>query len=262
MVESVMFDAVSERLRARSQAILKSLEHGLDRVLKAWLFIALMACSARVAATPSAIEDTGASSFISYLLLILAPVISITFALRWFDAAEFDAQPSSRLALVGRWRDVSTGEARSHWLYGTSGVMVSLLVGMLLNVPVRAAEYLTAMPPIPSAAPPWASILQVAMTFDVVLFTSLYAIAFVAALKRAPLFPRLLVAIWMCDIAMQLAIAKVVAASTHLPPVVAGALQTLLEGNITKVLVSICLWLPYLLLSTRVNVTYRHRVPA
>ena len=29
-----------------------------------------------------------------------------------------------------------------------------------------------------------------------------------------------------------------------------------------KVLISMALWLPYLLLSTRVNVTYRHRVPA
>jgi hypothetical protein len=261
MVKVAMFEAVSQRLRARSEAILKSLENSLDRILKLWLFVALMACSARVAATPSALEDTGAPSFISYILLIVAPVASIALALRWFDV---DAQPrpSGGLALAGRWRNVPAHEARSHSLYGPSGIMVSLLVGMLLNVPVRAAEYLTAMPPIPGVAPHWASVLQVAMTFDVVLFTSLYSITFVAALKRAPIFPRLLAVIWMCDIAMQLAIAKVVAASTHLPPVVAGALQTLLEGNITKVLVSVCLWLPYLLLSTRVNVTYRHRVPA
>jgi len=31
--------------------------------------------------------------------------------------------------------------------------------------------------------------------------------------------------------------------------------------NVEKVLISICVWLPYLLLSKRVNVTYRHRVP-
>jgi hypothetical protein len=43
---------------------------------------------------------------------------------------------------------------------------------------------------------------------------------------------------------------------------VASALHTLLEGNVKKVLISMALWLPYLLLSTRVNVTYRHRVPA
>jgi hypothetical protein len=48
------------------------------------------------------------------------------------------------------------------------------------------------------------------------LFGSLYTIAFVAALRKVPLFPRLLAAIW----------------------------------------------LPYLLLSRRVNVTYRSRIPA
>jgi hypothetical protein len=139
--------------------------------------------------------------------------------------------------------------------------MVSLLVGMLLNVPVRAAEYLAAIPPIPSASPEWLSTLQVAMTFDVVLFTSLYPIAFIAALKRVPLFPRMLVAIWMLDIVTQLGIARIVT-GTYLPHPVAGALETLLFGNVKKVLISVCLWLPYLLLSTRVNVTFRQRVPA
>jgi hypothetical protein len=133
---------------------------------------------------------------------------------------------------------------------------------MLLNVPVRAAEFLAAMPPIPATAPHWASVLQGAMTFDVVLFTSLYPIAFVAALKRSAIFPRLLVAIWMLDIVMQIGIARVVAQSTQLPPAVADALQALLTGNVKKVLISVALWLPYLLLSTRVNVTYRQRVPA
>jgi hypothetical protein len=101
-----------------------------------------------------------------------------------------------------------------------------------------------------------------AMTFDVVLFTSLYMIAFVAALRRVPLFPRLLVAIWACDLAMQLVIAQWVVGTQGLPATVAGALHGLLDGNVKKVLVSIALWLPYLLLSTRVNVTYRSRLPA
>ena len=99
------------------------------------------------------------------------------------------------------------------------------------------------------------------MTLDVVLFTSLYMVAFVAALRRAPLFPRLLVAIWFGDVAMQLVTAQLVS-STNLPPTVAEALRALLDGNVKKVLISMALWLPYLFLSTRVNVTYRHRVPA
>lgn len=257
-----MFEFVSERLRRRSAVLLGCLEDDMDRMLKAWLFFALLACSARVAAGPVGIEHTGAPSFIAYLLLTLAPVVSTLLALRWFDGADDRPPLSSRLALVGRWRGVSRDEALAHPLYGTSGIMVSLLVGMLLNVPVRAAEFLAAMPPIPTTAPHWASVLQGAMTFDVVLFASLYPIAFVAALKRSPIFPRLLAAIWIGDIAMQLGIAYVVSASATLPADVASALQTLLTGNVKKVLISVCLWMPYLLLSTRVNVTYRQRVPA
>jgi hypothetical protein len=157
---------------------------------------------------------------------------------------------------------VSRAEAERHELYGTTGIMVSLLVGMMLNVPMRAAEYMAAMPPLPDAAPRWLSALHFAMTFDVVLFGSLYMIAFVAALRRAPMFPRLLLAIWIGDLAMQLATAELVTQAGPLPSAVASALHTMLEGNVKKVLISAALWLPYLLLSTRVNVTYRHRVPA
>jgi len=262
MLEYLMLKPISERLRARSAAVLHSLDSGLDRLLKLWLLVALFGCSARAASASAGIEQIGAPSYISYVLLMVAPVVSTLLALRWFEAADDRPQLSSRLARAGRWRAVSADEARAHPLYGTSGIMVSLLVGMLLNVPVRAAEYLAAMPPVPIGAPRWVTILQTAMTFDVVLFTSLYPIAFVAALRRAPIFPRLLAAIWVCDIAMQLGIASAVASTTHLPADVAHALRTLLTGNVEKVLISVCLWLPYLLLSTRVNVTFRQRVPA
>lgn len=248
-------------LHARSVAVLGSLESGLDRMMRMWMLAALLACSARAAAAPLGVAHTGAGSIVSYMLVILAPVVSTLLALRWFAGADGQAQPTTRLAFPGRWRRVTKREARAHRLYGTSGIMVSLLVGMLLNVPVRAAEYLAAIPPIPAVAPHWLSTLQVAMTFDVVLFTSLYPIVFIAALKRVPLFPRMLVAVWIFDVATQLGIARVVA-HAGLPSAVADALQSLLVGNIKKVLISACLWLPYLLLSTRVNVTFRHRVPA
>ena len=85
-------------------------------------------------------------------------------------------------------------------------------------------------------------------------------IAFVAALRRVPLFPRLLAAIWFGDLAMQLFTAELVVRAGHLPQGVAVALESLLTGNVKKVLISAALWLPYLLLSKRVNVTYRSRV--
>jgi hypothetical protein len=133
---------------------------------------------------------------------------------------------------------------------------------MLLNVPVRALEYLASVPALSGKIPAWLSTLHFMMTLDVVLLTSLYTIAFIAALRRVPLFPRLLVAVWAIDITMQLGIARAVAGTEGLPGPVADALHALLDGNAKKVLISVCIWLPYLLLSKRVNVTFRHRVEA
>ena len=166
------------------------------------------------------------SAFTSYMLAVVAPFASTLAALYWFRAGDRQPQPTTRLAQFGRWKNLSLREAKRHPLYGSSGIMVSLLVGMMLNVPVRVAEYFAAMPPIPAVAPSWLSALHFAMTFDVVVFSSLYMIAFVAALRRVPLFPRLLGAIWACDLAMQVATAKLVVAAGPLPPAVSHALAT------------------------------------
>lgn len=250
-----------DRLRERAAGLLISLEGRLDRIMQAWLLLAGLACAARIAASPiRAPVDVG--TFAPYLLLILAPFASMVLALRWFAQGETLPQPETRMARLGRWRDVGLNSAQRHSLYGAGGIMVSLLIGILLNVPIRAAEYLAAMPALSGPIPAWLSTLQILMTVDVVVFASLYTIAFVAALRRVPLFPRLLAAIWIADLTMQLVIAEMVAATPGLPAQVGSALQALLDGNVTKVLISVGLWLPYLLLSRRVNVTYRHRVAA
>jgi hypothetical protein len=100
------------------------------------------------------------------------------------------------------------------------------------------------------------------MTQDVVIFTSIKSIPNVAALRNVPLFPRFLATIWVADITMQLVTGTLVTSAGNVPPKVAQALHTLLYGNIEKTLISVAIWLPYLLLSRRVNVTYRHRIPA
>jgi hypothetical protein len=255
-------DTLKRGMEARSAALLQSIEGRLHRILLCWLLLAGLASAARFATAPIHHATANFGTIAPYLLLVVAPVASTLLALRWFADGAWQSQPATRLARVGRWRTVDRREAQTHPLYGPSGLMVSLLVGMMLNVPVRAAEYLAAMPPMPRVAPLWLSTLHTAMSFDVVLFSSLYMIAFVAALRRVPLFPRLLVAIWMCDLATQLVIAQLVVSAGGLPNTVAQALHGLLEGNIEKVLISAALWLPYLLLSTRVNVTYRSRLPA
>ena len=238
-----------------------SLEGRLDRIMFGWLLLAGLACVGRIAMGPVK-GAADASTIVPYILLVLVPFASMVLALRWFADGDRQPQPQIRLARVGRWRSVSRDEAIRHPLYGAGGIMVSLLVGILLNVPVRAAEYLAALPAISGSVPAWLSVLHTMMTIDVVLLSSLYTIAFVAALRRVPLFPRLLAAIWALDLTMQLVTAEMVARTPDLPAGVAAALHALLEGNSQKVLISAALWLPYLLLSARVNVTYRHRLPA
>jgi hypothetical protein len=258
-----MLEQVSRKMTKRASALLLSLENGMDRILQGWLLLAGLASAARIATTPPSAAADGVLPVVApYVLLVLAPFASMVLALRWFRNGHLQSQPQTRLARVGRWRNVPSAEAQSHHLYGTTGLMVSLLVGILLNVPMRAVEFFLATPPVAGDVAPWLSNLHLAMTFDVVLFTSLYAIAFVAALRKVPLFPRLLVAIWLADVTMQLATAKLVASAGYVPPNVAEALQSLLHGNVEKVLISVAIWLPYLLLSRRVNVTYRSRVPA
>ena len=256
-----MLGGLNHRLHAKSAALLLSIETGLPRIMTLWFVAAMLASALRIVVSPlhGAPELT---TLLPYLLLVTTPLLSMALALRWFHDGHLLPQPSTRLAWFGRWRQVPAHEARQHRLYGTSGIMVSLMVGMLLNVPVRALEYLAAMPALAGTVPHWLSTLRLVMTFDVVLLSSLYTIAFVAALRRVPLFPRLLVAIWVVDLATQLGIAAAVAGTDGLPPKVAVALESLLVGNVKKVLISATLWLPYLLLSKRVNVTFRSRVEA
>jgi hypothetical protein len=257
-----MFERLNRRMSAKSAALLLTIDNRLDRILQAWLLVAGFAAAARIALTPHSHGAAGLTTFASYMLLVVAPFASTLLALRWFENGHLQPQPATRLARVSHWRMLSPSAAERHPLYGTSGIMVSLLVGLMLNVAIRTAEYLAAMPPLPVPTPRWLSALHFAMTFDAVLFGSLYMIAFVAAIRRVPLFPRLLLSIWIADLVMQLVTAKMVTAAGPLPTAVSSALHNLLQGNIKKVLISMALWLPYLLLSKRVNVTYRHRVPA
>ena len=257
-----MMAAVRQRLHARSVTLLMSIEHRLPRIMNWWLAFALIASALRVMTSPLGGHAPDFAMVLPYLLLTIAPLLSMGLALRWFADGDRLAQPVTRLACIGRWRSVDLAEARTNPLYGTSGLMVSLLLGMLLNVPVRAAEYLAAMPALLGPVPHWLSVLHLMMTLDVVLLSSLYVVAFVAALRRVPLFPRLLAVIWMIDLAMQLGIAQAVTAAGDLPSNVAGVLNSLLDGNVKKVLISVALWTPYLLMSRRVNITFRRRLPA
>ena len=257
-----MLLAVGQRLHSRSATLLVSLEQRLPTIMRSWLGFAIAASALRVATSPLQGHVPGLATVLPYLLLITTPMVSMMLALRWFADGEAQAQPATRLAVLGRWRTVTREEARREPLYGTTGFMVSLMIGMLLNVPVRALEYLTAVPAIGGTVPEWLRVFHTMMTLDVIMMSALYTIVFVAALRRVPLFPRLLVATWAIDLASQVTIAEAVANTPGLPAPVAASLLQFLDGNVQKVLISVALWLPYLLLSRRVNLTYRLRVAA
>jgi len=236
----------------------------METLIVAWIAGMVLLGSAKVLAAPRG--PAGPVDFLvmllPFLLVALAPVAGYRIAAGSFPRGLLSAQPSFRLARYGHWRQMHLLEARSNPAFGPWGFMASLVFGILLNVPFRSVEFLMAVPAIGVSAPGWAHTLQWAMTADVVVMSFFYMVCFVMALRAVPLFPRMMLFVWIIDITMQLAIAREVSGAAQLPPQVADAMVVLLEGNMQKVLISAAVWLPYLILSERVNVTFRHRVPA
>ncbi|GLV25623.1 DUF2569 domain-containing protein [Sphingobium sp. TomTYG45] len=260
-----MVRLVQDHLYRKSVALVLSLQLNLERIIAAWVVIAALACGVRLAfpATPYAsVPWTSEAGLLPYLLVVGAPVATLLMGLKLFPAGRVHAQPSFRLAKVGRWRKIDCLKAREMSQFGLYGVMASLLLGIALNVPVRTLEFLSAVPALGSYAPGWFVSLYAVMLADVVLLSCLYMFAFAMALRMVPLFPRFLVMVWGADLMAQLGIAQLVARIGDVPHAVELALVDLLSGNIKKVLISAALWLPYLLLSERVNVTFRNRVSA
>jgi hypothetical protein len=240
------------------------LEVGLPRLMLIWVLLAGFACGLRVAfaATPMLTPGDQLGNALPYLLLVGAPIVTILLGLSAFPATALHAQPMLRLARFGRWRRVDAVAARSMPLYGATGFMASLLIGILINVPVRTVEFLTSIPALGGMAPDWFRMLYTMMLADLVLLSCFYGLAFVLALRHVPIFPRFLAGVWAVDVLMQICIARVMGNVAHLPGQVGVSLADMLEGNLKKVLISVAIWLPYLLLSRRVNLTYRLRVPA
>src|SRR4051794_4170501 len=115
-----MFDQISHNMKARSAALLLTIDNRLDRILQGWLLVAGLASAARIAFSPNPAGSPAFSTFASYLLLVVAPFASTLLALRWFRDGERQAQPVTRLARFGRWIPVSRSQAEHHALYGTS----------------------------------------------------------------------------------------------------------------------------------------------
>jgi hypothetical protein len=251
-------------IERRSAIIPRFLAANMDRLAAGWMVVVLLLAIPAVALsiTPPRNLAELASLILPYLLVAIGPVAGLQLALRAFPNGLMTARPALHLSFYGRWRRVSLLDARDNPDFGPAGFMASMLIGLLLNVVVRSIEFVIAVPALSSAAPLWGQRLFHVMAADVAVMGFFYMVCFAMALRSVPYFPKMLLFVWILDVLAQLLIAHAISPLEGLPGSVALSLRDLLQGNITKVMISAFVWLPYLMLSDRVNITYRRRVRA
>ncbi len=254
----------SAGLHRRSRALVAFLDVRMEALIVGWIAVIVALGLGKLALSPLPLGGLAGAltTLLPYLLIAFAPIAGYRIAAGSFPRGLLSAQPAIRLCRYGSWQHVDPVAARQNGAFGPTGFMASLLAGILLNVPIRSLEFIMAVPAIAPGAPAWAHTLMIAMTIDVVVMNFFYMVCFVMALRSVPLFPRMLMFAWAADITLQLGIASMVGTTPGLPLPVAGALESLLNGNMQKVLISAFIWLPYLIVSERVNVTFRQRVRA
>ena len=260
----ILLNGARNWLSDRSRIFVRAIQFRMERLVLVWLLVFGLAVALRVGAPPApsrkAIDLVQIVLF--YGLIALAPIGGYRMAMAAFPTDLLPDRPCVSLVPFGRWRRLDPLSARAHPAFGPFGFMASLLVSLLLNIPIRSFEFLLAVPPLNHDAPLWAVTLFQLMAFDAIAMNFLYAGCFVMAIRSLPLFPRMLLLAWTWDLLLQVAIAYQVAANPTLPAPVARSLAELLCGNVKQVFLSMGIWIPYLLLSERVNVTYRSRIAA
>ena len=255
------FQHIAAALLARSRGVITYLQLRIEVLLAIWLGIVVILALAKVLFAPIPPQSVPAfmAGMLPYLLLAGSPIAGYRVAAGSFPRGLLSAQPIIRLCRYGIWRRLDPLDARRCAAFGPAGFMASLIIGLLLNVPFRSLEFILAMPAILPDAPAWASSLMILLTLDVVVTNFFYIVCFVLALCSVPLFPRMMLFAWGVDLTMQLIIVDQIVGA-NAPREVAFALQLLVWGNIQKVLISAFVWRPYLIVSTRVNVTFRQLV--
>ena len=259
-----LFGSYSHALYRRSLAVAPFLSQRMAWIAAAWIAFAGGAAALRMAFPASPVHNASDAlpMVVMYGAIIAAPVSGYLLARSAFSGDRAREPLMFHFSFVGKWRRISPDQASAHPMFGPVGFLASLLLGLILNVLIRSGEFFVAVPGISMHAPDWAMTLFIVMSLDLVVMNFFYMVAFVMALRNVPLFPRMLLFVWLTDIVMQLMIADQLSQIGSLPAAVTAPLVTLLEGNLTKVAISIVVWLPYMLLSDRVNVTDRSRLAA
>lgn len=263
-IVSSWFGNWSRSLYRRSLAIPPFLNQRMGWIAAGWMIFAGSAAMLRIAAPASPVHKLwdALPMLVAYGTIIIAPIAGYLLARSVFSGDRARQPLMFHFSFVGKWQRISPDQASAHPLFGPAGFMASLLIGLILNVLVRTGEYFVAVPGMSMHTPDWGMTLFIVMSLDLIVMNFFYMIAFVMALRNIPLFPRMMLLVWLTDIAMQLLITDQISRVGSLPVEVTAPLVTLLEGNLTKVAISIAIWLPYMMLSDRVNVTYRSRLPA
>lgn len=257
--------AIRKRLVNESARVAEFLDRNLSVMLGGWAVLTLVFGAIRLTALIVAHPQLArlplvADLIFSYALIAASPLAAYALIARSFPKDRLPVQPAIRLCHFGKWSSVSPTDARDRPEFGMSGLLVSLVAGLVLSISMRMIEYFLAMPAVPNMAPDWAVTMFRLMTFDLVFFGFLYTVCIGMALRAAPLFPRMLCYTWICDLLMQLAIARHMTGVVGLPGDVAQALEPYVLVNIKKILISVVIWLPYLIVSNRINLTFRLRV--
>jgi hypothetical protein len=263
-IRLALFRITSKWLQSRSRTLIAFLDMRMEMLIVGWIGTTVFIGLAKLTQARAWFADPGDAliTLLPYLLITFAPIAGYRVAVESFPRGLLSAQPDLRLCRYGAWRQLNPVAARENVVFGPTGFMASLVAGILLNVPFRSFEFILSIPAIGPGAPDWAQGLIAVMTLDVVAMNFFYMVCLVMALRSVPLFPRMLLFAWGIDLAMQFTIAHFAASAQDMPPVVVRALKGLLIGNINKVMISAFVWLPYLILSDRVNVTFRQRVRA
>jgi hypothetical protein len=256
-----LFARISAHLLDESHKLAVWLDLKTEVLLRRWLMVSLalggLKLFSLVALYPQATPLADLPRLILPVLLVaVAPVAGYRIAAACFPKDRILAQPAVRLARIGQWQNISAFHAANTYAFRPGGIVVSLIAGLLIAIVLRTGEYFLAVPVVPAMAPAWAHTIAAMMTADMVLMNFMYAVCFVMGLRSVPHFPRMMALTWAFDLLMQ----RAIAAAPALPGDVAVAIQGLLIGNMQKVLISVTIWLPYLLVSNRVNLTFRRRV--
>lgn len=229
--------ALTRLLQRRGDSLLGWLERRASFLPLAWLLFAGVGSALRLDG-----QWGDPLAWLPYALFVGLPALAFKFGLS---------------GLSGR---VAPAAIARHPSYGAGGLMLSLLFALVAIAVLRGLTFLTAIPAAGSDSSAWLDSLHSWLTADATLACTLYAIAFAAGLRRSAHFPALLASAWAIDLAMQLVMGHA-AETMMLPPAVGDAFAGLLQSNLTRLLVSIAIWLPYLVMSERVAVTYRHELP-